>query len=211
MTGPLADHLADARAAHKSALRHAIETDGYTRRDLIDAGATPHEARTAAEYAFVLNSPSIAVPTPPADANPVVALIASGALAQRLLDKYGIYLRARSLAQPVRRIATHLGTDHHQVVDEIRPIVARYIVASSTITAPTHPDPAIAAQIQAAWADPDLTSGDYWPEPADLFVLGDRLPDISVPLGYRGGIAGTRHHELATLLAAPQLVGLSSI
>lgn len=94
------------------------------------------------------------------------------------------------------------------MVDDIRAIVARYLAASSTVPAPTHPDPAIAARIQQAWNDPALTAGAWWPGPTEVFVLGAPLPDVAITLGWKGRIPGTRHHRLADLLAAPQVKSL---
>lgn len=178
-----------------------------------EARAEARAARAAARDANALTRlgprTHLHLPAPSPHLDPVNALIAaSDDVARPLITQYGIYLRACSLEQPIRDYASHIGVNHGLVVDDIRAIVARFLVASSTVPAPTHPDPVIAARIQQAWNDPELAAGVWWPGPTEVFVLGAPLPDVAIPLGYNGGIFGTWHRRLADLLAATQVKGL---
>ena len=86
------------------------------------------------------------LPAPSPHLDPVAAIPATNDdVARPLIAQHGIYLRACSLEQPIHDYASHIGINHGPVIDDIRAIVARFLAASSTVPAPTHPDPAIAA------------------------------------------------------------------
>ncbi len=201
------------RRDYHAQLDHLV-AEGWRFVDLVRAGASVHDAHAAIDRTtrapLPPNGRLIPVPTP-ASGTGIVALVPSGDLARYCLDVHGAYLRACSLAQPVYRDATHVGTDHARVVDEVRPITARLLMPGLHQRAPHTGDPAVDARLAALYADSALTSA--WSEDTDLVLLGSPLPGVHVPLGYngKGGIAGVRHVDLTDLLAAPQLKGLPSI
>lgn len=201
-----------ALAGIRAEVDRMVTSDGYTPVDLVDAGASVYLAR---EYArrdcsvtFEPSSPAIQIPVP-ADTD-LVALVASGHLAREFLG-IGAYVRDRGLRQPVRRIAGYIGTDHHRVVDEVRPILARWILADNSVTAddlplPVHLDDGTRRttreHARRVLEHPDFA--DNWHGPLELFLLDGPELDIHVPLGFRGkgGIPGTRHVRLADLQLA---------
>ncbi|MCA4997897.1 hypothetical protein HWD35_24570 [Tsukamurella tyrosinosolvens] len=189
-----------------------IARDGYTVSDLVDQGLSPYLARKAiAQYGPLKLVGSREVPIPAPVSPSVVALIASGDTARATLA-HRIYIRDRTLTQPVRRIATHLGTDNHQIVDTLHPVIARALIADGSIK-PRVQSASAQRVINRCWTSLGARFFlDRWLGPADVLVLGAPIT-IHVPLGYagRGGIAGTSHFRLSALQAARQLKGLPTI
>ncbi|MDN5758269.1 MAG: hypothetical protein L0H59_07015 [Tomitella sp.] len=205
--------LTNPRTAHRDRLDEAVAA-GYRYADLCDAGATVHDAHAAVGRSDLRlpTSGILDVPLPGAAADQIVALVPTGDFARMMLDRHTAYIRHRSLGQPVRRIATHIGTDHDRTVDYAAPIAYRCIARDLHTTSATHSDPASGARLAAIWADPDVTS-EVADGPVDVFLLGNPLPGLQIPLGYEGtgGIARVLHHRLDTLRAASALKGLPSV
>lgn len=187
---------------------------GFHRIDYQDAGCTDYQVRGWERYIPHM-PPTFAalvggVPGHQLADDDVIAIIASSKdTAQRLLADYGVYLRKRSLGQPVRHIAAGIGTDTNMQVGYVQPILARYLLGSASAQ-PSHPDPNIDRALRRCLSDPEVQA--IWNEPSDVFVLGDPVA-IGLPLGFagRGGIPGTRHHLLKDLRHATVLKGLSNV
>lgn len=67
---------------------------------------------------------------------------------------------------------------------------------------------ALNKRVKRTWKHWSNFIEDRWIGPAGVLVLGDLLPDIDLPLGRTGGIAGVRHVFLDDLRSASQLKGM---
>lgn len=119
-----------------------------------------------------------------------------------------LYLRSHSLSQPLWRSATYAGTDEDRHV-RVRPILARAVIADGQYR-PHFADKALNRRVKRTWKRWADFIEDRWGGPADVLVLGDVLPDIDLPLGWEGGIAGVRHVFLDDLRSASQLKGVET-
>lgn len=119
-----------------------------------------------------------------------------------------LYLRSHSLAQPLWRSATYAGTDEDRRV-RVRPILARAVIADGRYR-PHFADKTLNKRVKRTWNRWADFIEDRWGGPADVLVLGDVLPDIDLPLGWEGGIAGVRHVFLDDLRSASQLKGVET-
>lgn len=186
---------------------------GFQQKDFLDAGCSDYQAREYGriepDFTFDRGRLVSGDPTLQPDDDDVVALVASRKeRAMHYIDTVGVYLRDRSLRQPVRHIAKFLGTDRNRTIETVRPIRARYLIASAADIPPAHPtDPTIDAELRRVLKRGDVQAD--WPNPCDVFVLGDPIR-IDLPLGYMGGLLGTRHHTFGQLRTAAKLVGLPS-
>lgn len=117
-----------------------------------------------------------------------------------------LYLRSLSLKQPLWRSATYAGTDEDRRVS-VRPILARAVIADGEYR-PNFADKALNKAVKRTWKRWAEFIEDRWIGPADVLVLGDLLPDIDLPLGWTGGLAGVRHVFLDDLRSASQLKGV---
>ena len=178
--------------------------------------STPHAGRAAARVRAAQTRlgllSHIVLPPPCSHCQSITSLIGiSEHPGRTLLDGYGVYLRSCSLGQQICSCTNNLAFAHGLVVDHVRAIAARFLVASSTVPAPTHPNPVISTRIRQAWADPALANGVLWPDPTEVFVLDPPLPNIAIPLGSTRGMRGVRHRSTAALLTATQVKGLPAI
>lgn len=183
---------------------------GAATADLRAAGLTQHEANNYVATVDPEPGPH-ELPLVPTNSNDsVVAIIPTDRqIGGPLWHRHHVYLRAHSKRQPVRLDATFAGTDTHQVIDDVREIVARFRIPHAGIPAPVHHDPQITARLAAVWQDPVVSAG-TWPGPTDVFVLGAPAA-IHLPLGYSGGVRSVGHHRLGDLRAAQQYKGLPRI
>ncbi len=217
----LAECISDYRQARErvhAALVESVSRFGYRPRDVADAGGSDRQVRAAREMRLEIGAGDAHLvggdPSGTLTSDSVVALVASNAKVGMPLWEDGVYLRAHSLAKPVRQITTALGTDAGRRVRGVRPILARFFLGSAAAAAGAHhPASSLVNQrlndLRPLLTSPEITK--TWPDPCDLFVLGDPLPLLDLPLGYSGGLPGTQHHRLGDLRAATVLVGTTTV
>lgn len=218
--------------ATNAALHNVLRGYPYPAAALVEYGLTRSTAYRAVQAAAADNPLWGAVPwadelynNSPADfadahyrphpSQVLVALVASNpnGIATYTLAKYGCYLRACSLRQPIRQGASYLGTDVRQHIPYVQPILARLAFNGT----PTHLPPNLGqtpytANLRRAHtciADPRVQDafGGAGYGPYEVFVLGNARVELGTPLGYknRGGLQGTRHYTLADLRNTPTL------
>lgn len=119
-----------------------------------------------------------------------------------------LYLRSLSLAQPLWRSATYAGTDENRRV-RVRPILARAVIADGQYR-PHFADKSLNKRVKRTWQQWEDFIKEEWIGPSDVLVLGDVLPGINLPLGWKGGLAGMRHVFLDDLRSASQLKGVAT-
>jgi hypothetical protein len=212
----LADRIRAVAQAEEERDRAMAEAGrrGFHRIDYEDAGCTDYQVRGWERYVPHMTPAFAALvggdPGHLLEDDDVIAIVASSKdTAQRLLADYGVYLRDRTLGQPVRHIATGIGTDTDVQIKYAQPICARYLLGSASAQ-PSHPDPDIERALRRCLSDPEVRR--IWNGPCDVFVLGEPVT-VGLPLGFsgRGGVPGTRHHLLTDLRNATVLKGLPTV
>ncbi len=212
----LADRIRAVAQAEEERDRAMAEAGrrGFHRIDYQDAGCTDYQVRGWERYVPHMTPAFAALvggdPGHLLEDDDVIAIVASSKdIAQRLLADYGVYLRDRTLGQPVRHIAAGIGTDTDVQIKHAQPIRARYLLGSASAQ-PSHPDPDIERALRRCLSDPEVRR--IWNGPCDVFVLGEPVT-VGLPLGFsgRGGVPGTRHHLLRDLRHATVLKGLPTV
>lgn len=127
---------------------------------------------------------------------------------QEITGGAAVYLRSLSLAQPLWRSATYLGTDIERHV-KVRPILGRAIIADGAYR-PHFADKALNKAVKKTWKQWGDFIAQHWGGPADVVILGETLDDIDLPLGWDGGIPGVRHVFLDDLRDAQVFKGVES-
>lgn len=131
----------------------------------------------AALHAVPARATGRQLPVPPrGQGHDIVAIPATNTRTGLPLLDHRLYIRDRSLRQPIRQIANYLAADESSCVQRIFAIQAHLIVPDGS-TRPTVTNPAIQAVINAAWTAVGPAFFAYhWTGPADLYVLDQPLP-----------------------------------
>lgn len=188
--------------------------------DLVGCGAVRAQTiLNAAGTAALPDTGYLELPLPDPTADRIVAVVPSAAVARETIlygeetgTAYGFYHRDCALKQPIRQgLATHIATDIDGIVYAWE-IKAHGLSADGSVR-PRFADKAIRKATKHYWQDEKAFLSYHWPREVDTYVLGERLPDISVPLGFagKGGIAGVRHVRLDDLAQASVYKGLPGV